>query len=505
MFLRTLSAALFAMLPVAASLIVVSPVVVSPAWAQTAAPPIAAPDCMADVDLSASDGLKVAVVYRCRSSNALIFHAIGEKGAHHVLSFTDGAGKDLKASGNDWWVDSVGGTVEAHYRFDLAGYAAEIDRPTLAIVRGGGVLCLLETWLFEPRGFKGTPVIDIRVHAADGLAFTSGLPRVGDAWRLSDTLVRFAGLSALGRFTLQELPVPAPGSLRPGQQRQDGVLRLVLLDGISPEGRADLIDWVRLTAQAESNYWLGFTAKQMMLGLVPAPSGPAVGFGRTVPGGGATVMIQVNSQVNKRRLFDQWVLVHELIHTGMPFIDGRGTWLMEGAATYVEPIIRARAGWKTEAEVWKEWVEDMPRGAPGFSMGLANISGPPLVYWTGATVMLMADIGIRRATKGAKGLEDCLGGVLWNGMDAARRVSVDEFVRACDRASETDVMSGLLQTYMSKPQPVDLDAYWKQLGVSLVGGKIVLDDKAPLAEWRKMIVPGPTGRAPKPVKLPWQS
>ena len=475
------------------------------AQAQTAALPVAVPDCTADVDLTESDGLKVAVAYRCRSSSALIFHAVGEKSLRHVLAFTDATGKALQPSGTDWWVDSAGGIVEAHYRLDLAGYAAEVDRPTLAIARGGGVLCLLESWLFEPRGFKTLPVIDIRMHAADGLSFTSGLPKVGDAWRLSDTLVRFAGYSALGRFSLSELAVPAPGSLRPGQARLDGVLRVALLDGVAPEGRTDLLDWVRLTAQAVSNYWRGFTARQLMLGLVPMQGGPPVGFGRTVPGGGATVMVQVNSQVAKRRLFDQWVLVHELIHTGMPFIDGRGTWLMEGAATYVEPIIRARAGWKTEAEVWTEWVENMPRGAPGFPMGLANISGPPYVYWTGATVMLLADIGMRRATNGAKGLEDCLGGVLWSGMDAARRVSVDEFVRACDRASATDVMSGIVQQHFTRQQPVDLAALWKELGVALVGGKIVLDDKAPAARWRKMIVPGAADHPATPVKLPWQS
>ncbi len=492
MFLRTLLAALFAAVP---------------AYAQSSAAPVAAPDCTADVNLTESDGLKVAVVYRCRSSNAIIFHAVGDKGVRHVLSFSDGTGKALTPSDSDYWVESVGGLVEAHYSFDLAGYAAEIDRPTLAIARGGGVLCLLESWLFEPRGFKTRPVIDIRVHAAEGLSFTSGLPKVGDAWRLSDTLVRFAGYSALGRFSLNELAVPAPGSLRPGQPKQDGVLRLAILDGVSPEGRADLVDWVRLTAQAESNYWQGFTAKQLMLGLVPMKNGAPVGFGRTVPGGGASVMIQVNSQVDKRRLFDQWVLVHELIHTGMPYIDGRGTWLMEGAATYVEPIIRARAGagWKTEADVWKEWITQMPRGSAGFSMGLSNLYGPPYVYWTGATVMLLADIGIRRATKGAKGLEDCLGGVLWSGVDAAKRVSVDEYVRACDRASETDVMSGLMQQHLFKQQPVDLDALWKELGVAKVGGKIVFDDRAPLAQWRKMIVPGPPGHPPKPVKLPWQS
>jgi hypothetical protein len=46
---------------------------------------------------------------------------------------------------------------------------------------------------------------------------------------------------------------------------------------------------------------------------------------------------------------------------------------------------------------------------------------------------------------------------------------------------------------------------WQELGVALVDGRIVLDDSAPQAKWRKMIVMGPPGRAAKPVKLPWES
>src|SRR4029453_1441554 len=125
---------------------------------------------------------------------------------------------------------------------------------------------------------------------------------------------------------------------------------------------------------------------------------------------------EIGADVDRRRLFDDWVLGHELVHTGMPFIRGRATWLMEGAATYVEPIIRARAGWKSEEEVWREWGDNMPRGAAAFPVGLANASGPQN-YWAGATFMLLVDLALRRATDGAKGLEDCLAGVLWSGMD----------------------------------------------------------------------------------------
>ena len=469
MFLRTLLAAM---------------VLAVPALAQ----PVAVPDCT--VDVSVASTLKLEVVYRCRSTTALSFAPDDQEVASHVSGYRFAR------------VEPVNGLVEARYRYDLADYARTVNSTREGIKRGDAVLAPIPGWLLEPRGFERLPLIDIRVQLPEGFAFATGLPKVGDAWRLAGTRVGFAGYSAIGKFALEEIAVPAPGSLRPGAPRQDGVLRLAVLDGFAKGSTPDLVDWVRRTAQAAANYWQGFTARQMMIGLVPMQR-PGVGYGRSVSGGGATVMVEVGATVDLRRLFNDWVLVHELIHTGMPFVRGRGTWLMEGAATYVEPIIRARAGWKTEEEVWKEWVDNMPRGVAAFANGLANASGQQN-YWAGATFMLMADIGIRRSTAGAKGLEDCLGGALWSGLDAPQTVRVTDYAAACDRATGTKLMSELVDRYRGA-QPVDLSALWKDLGVAKVGDRIVLDDSAPSAKWRKMIVTGPPSRPTPHVKLPWES
>jgi hypothetical protein len=457
----------------------------APAWAQA----VAVPDCT--VDVTVAKDLKLDVLYRCRSTAALSFAPDDQEVAAEVSGYRFAK------------VEPVNGVVEARYRYDLANYARTANSTRAGIKRGEAVLAIVPAWLLEPRGFERLPVIDIRAQLPEGFSFATGLPKVGDAWRLAGTRVGFAGYSAIGRFTLEEIAVAAPGSLRPGEPKQDGVLRLAILDGFAKGSTPDQVDWVRRTVQAESNYWQGFTAKHMLVGLVPVAR-PGVGYGRTVSGGGATVMVEVGAQVDRRRLFDAWVLVHELIHTGMPYVRGRGTWLMEGAATYIEPIIRARAGWKTEEEVWKEWVDDMPQGARAFTSGLANASGREN-YWAGATFMLMADIGIRRATDGAKGLEDCLAGALWNGLDAPQTVQVVDYAAACDRAVGTRTVSELVDRYYRGAQPVDLTAFWKELGVSLVGGRIVLDDSAPQARWRKMIVMGPPGRPSRAVKLPWES
>lgn len=449
--------------------------------------PVAAPDCTVEGSLFEQDGLKLDIAYHCRAAAPLTFEVTEASAAPYISRFEAGQ-RD--------------GVAQARYHVDLSAYARAVDSPSRAVARGSGVLSTLGGWLLEPHGYDRPPAIDIRMTTGPGLSFASGLPKVGAAWRLAGTTVRFAGYSVLGKFAYREFAMPAVGSLRADRPKsRDALLRVAILDGIGDTGRADLLDWIERTAEAQSNYWQGFTANQVLLGLVPVAGRRGVGFGRTLPGGGVTVMVEIGNDVDRRRLFNDWVLTHELIHTAMPYVRGRGTWLMEGAATYVEPIIRARAGWKTEQEVWHEWMVSMPQGLRAFSAGLANASGREN-YWGGATFMLLADLALRRATDGTRGLEDCLRGALWSGLDGARRVRLGEFVAACDRATGTNVVEMLVDRHFGNAMPVDLTALWKELGVSLVGGQIVFDDSAPGAPLRRMIVAG--DKQTRRVKLPWQ-
>jgi hypothetical protein len=328
------------------------------------------------------------------------------------------------------------------------------------------------------------------------------LPKVGDAWRLSGVNVRLAGYTVLGRLDVKELAVPLPGSLRPGERKGRGRAAARDARRFGVQQRAELLDWVQRTAEAESNYWQGFTAKADAGG----PRARAVASRHRLWPHGAgrrpTVMIEIGADMDARRLFGDWVLVHELIHTGMAFIRGRSTWFMEGAATYVEPIIRARAGWKTEEEVWREWVTDMPQGVRAFARGLGEASGREN-YWGGALFMLLADVEIRRATDGAKGLEDCLGGVLWSGLDGSQRATIDAYAAICDRVTGTKVLRGLIDRYVVSARPVDLGVVWRDLGIAMVGNRIALDDAAPDARWRQDDRHGSAGAAAKRVPLPW--
>ncbi|MBS0549788.1 MAG: hypothetical protein JSR24_18700, partial [Proteobacteria bacterium] len=292
-----------------------------PALAQ----PVTAPDCTADVAIAA--GPTLDIVYRCRAAQPVTFAAEDRAIAAHVKDARDGGGAALAGSGGEWKVTPVNGLAEMRYRYDVADYARGVDSTSSAVKRGESVLVNLSGWLLAPRGYDRAPVIDIRATAAPGLALATGLPTVGGAARLAGSSVDYAGFTAIGRIDLREIAVP-----------EAAPLRLAILDGISDSGRTALADWVARTAAAEARYWRGFPSQHLLVGLVPMDSRRAVGFGRTQSGGGATIMVEVRKDVDAAKLVDDWVLVHEMVHSGMPYIRGRATWFMEGAATYIEPI-----------------------------------------------------------------------------------------------------------------------------------------------------------------------
>src|SRR6478672_6322139 len=169
-----------------------------PALAQ----PVQVPDCTADVTVH--EQLSLDIVYRCRSTQALSFEPVSDRTTQYTREAPSGR------------IDPANGLVEARYRFDLSGFARAVNSPSEGIQHGKGVLAPLGAWLLEPHGYQKIPTIDIRVHAPEGMVFSSGLPRVGDAWRLSGATVRFAGYTAIGKLELHELPAPAVGALREG-------------------------------------------------------------------------------------------------------------------------------------------------------------------------------------------------------------------------------------------------------------------------------------------------
>ncbi|QQS11865.1 MAG: hypothetical protein IPK81_20360 [Rhodospirillales bacterium] len=460
-----------------------------------------AADCVARIEVGpgagTSPGPVVDVAWRCRApgdAREVRFIAGHAATAAALGDIKDAGGTTVPRDGDAWIVSVVDGVATLRYRLDVGALARGVDSVASAVARGGGVAAVASTWLLEPRlPGVAVPALDLAIATAPGHVFAAGLPETAGVWRVRGQTLRFVGYTALGRVALQRVPVPSPATSagRPAH------IDLAILDGALAVTPAELALWTRRTAEMTAGYWGGFTVERMLLVALPTAGRRGIGYGRTVPGAGMTVIVQVGSASTPANLQDDWVLPHEFVHSGMPFLRG-AAWLMEGAATYVEPITRARAGWRTEASVWREWIDSMPRGLAALDAGLAG--GSP--YWGGALFLLLTDIEIRRATSGAKGIEDCLRGARDRGgvLAPTERWPLAAYVEACDAALGAPVMAGMVARHLGASRRVDLAALWRDLGVRADGDGVAFDDTAPLAAIRLSIVMGPPDR--KPVAVP---
>jgi hypothetical protein len=280
----------------------------------------------------------------------------------------------------------------------------------------------------------------------------------------------------------------------PGRAGRDAAIDLVYLEGAMVLPRAEITHWIERTARLMAQFWRGFPAERAMLAVVPRQGIGGIPFGRVMAGGGVSIALFIGEQAGHPALADDWVLIHELVHVGTPFVV-RGPWFMEGLATYFEPVIRARAGLRPAADTWAEFARNMPRGVAAIADGGLAASGFRGLYWGGAVLMLLADVEIRKRSGGERGLEDCLRDVLARVGNATRAIDVEDIVAACDRALGGDVVRRLVERYAYAATPIDLPALWADLGVRLEGHRAILDDSAPLARVRQAIVRG--GPAPR--------
>jgi predicted metalloprotease with PDZ domain len=182
------------------------------------------------------------------------------------------------------------------------------------------------------------------------------------------------------------------------------------------------------------------------------------------------------------------MLTHEFVHLALPELADEHDWLQEGAATYVEPVARARAGQLSAERVWSEFVLEMPRGLPGAKdHGLDSQSSWARTYWGGALFCLVADVEIRKRSDNRFGLQDALRAILEDGGTLDHHWSIRDALRSGDRATGVAVLTELYEQWRATPVQVDLDALWRDLGVVQNGRHASLNDAAPLAAIRRAI------------------
>jgi hypothetical protein len=266
-----------------------------------------------------------------------------------------------------------------------------------------------------------------------------------------------------------------------------GEIDVVFDDAAAGLDRERVLGWIRNSARAVTAYFGQFPVKRVGI-LVIAENGDRVLSGTTYGFAGSAIRLRVGRGADADALRKDWILVHEMTHLALPEVPRQSNWLLEGNATYVEPIARAQAGQLDAAAVWRWTIEDMPKGLPkAGDRGLDNTPTWGRTYWGGAMFWLLADVRIQQETHGSFGVQDALRAINLKSGGNTAHWSVDDVVAAGDAATGTHVLATQYARMKDTPTDVDLSGLFRRLGLGEKDGVVVFDDRAPLAEIRRRI------------------
>lgn len=371
-----------------------------------------------------------------------------------------------------WQLAACASGCRVSYTFALRAAGAASEEKSVAEIHGDVVEAPPSVWLLRPLDAAEGSTFRFHVTSPPGEAFAAGLFPVSGA---ADTYE--------GRTVEPfDLPYAAFGPLR-RVSMAGGHVEVAYMPGAFRD-EAAVATWLERCAKVVEAYY-GRPPVPRLLILLRAIPGSRIGSGTTMGSSGAAIDMSIGKDITATTLHDDWVLVHEIIHTALPDVTRRHHWLEEGLATYVESLVRTRAGLVTPERVWKDWLEGMPNGQPeAGDEGLDRTNTWGRTYWGGALFCFVADVEIRTRTENRRSLDDALRGILAEGGNIAVHWPVERVLDVGDRATGVPVLKELFARMAPRAERVDLESMWKRLGVTRRGDSVVFDDSAPLASVR---------------------
>lgn len=377
-------------------------------------------------------------------------------------------------AGDKWRIAACASGCRISYAFALADAAHAAEERSVASSHGDGAFeAPPSSWLLRP--LDAPPGIAFRFHvtSAPGDAFASGVFPVAGA---TDTYEGHTG----GGF---DLPYAAFGRIRRSELAGGRVEAAFFPGALRDE--SVVTAWIERSAKIVETLYGGFPIPRVLV-LVQPTSGRRVGFGTTMGSSGAAIEVPVGQDATPEALREDWMLVHEMIHTALPDLSRTHHWLEEGLATYLEPLARAHAGLVTRDQVWRDWIVGMPQGQPAAGdQGLDRTRTWGRTYWGGALFCLAVDVEIRERTSGRRSLIDAVRAIVAQGGNISVSWPIDKVLDVGDAATGVPVLRETYARMATRPEAVDLPRLWSRLGVRLERGSVIYDDAAPLATIRR--------------------
>jgi hypothetical protein len=428
--------------------------------------------------------VQVEATIRHAASERLVDPEGGAALKNVALVEGSGSAKPLQQLGDAWLAPSCRDACTLRYELDLGALADACRRMDCARRVGDAVMGTAATWMLRPDPLADA-AIRVRVVGPNVARFATGLRSDGaGGYALQGHELGEASYTAFGSMRRSRVEVPGGG---PHAQ-----LDVVLLGAPIAMGDAGALAWVKNAAACVAQLYRGFPAQATVF-VLPVKGADEVVFGRVMSLAGGSVALLFGAETRPESEHTQWVVVHELSHLGTASFMGEAHWLEEGLATYYEPILRERAGWIGEADLWKHFVSQMPRGEPqpDEPPSLEERDDIDSTYWGGALFAMLADLRIRSATQGRKSLDDAMRAVHDRLGDATHSTTLRDFVQVADEATGTRAMADVVAHFATAGEPVDLARTWQDLGiVPQPDGSVQLRDDAPLAATRRAMATG---------------
>jgi hypothetical protein len=267
----------------------------------------------------------------------------------------------------------------------------------------------------------------------------------------------------------------------------DATIEITFTGDAAGMDRHEVQEWVAASANAVQSYYGRFPVRHLRI-RIEAGEGRGAKSGTTYAYNGALIRVGVGRYSDSADLKRDWIMTHEMVHLAMPEFSDRHAWLEEGLATYVEPIARVQVGQLTDEKIWRDMLQDMPKGLPAAGdQGLDNTHTWGRTYWGGALFYLLADVRIRERTGNRAGLQDALRAIVANGGNVEVSWDVRKTLALGDKATGTNVLTELYDEMRATPVVPDLAQLWQRLGVKLSRDGVEFDDAAPLAAIRHAI------------------
>src|SRR5260370_28160712 len=260
------------------------------------------------------------------------------------------------------------------------------------------------------------------------------------------------GLFLAPLFLISSVPLFA-GEQSQVMKVKGGLIEITLPDEPMKASSQDLLHWIQNAADAVTTFYGRFPVSHLTL-QVRVGNGSGVRHGVTYPKDGGLIRISVGRETSLAELNDDWTLTHEMTHLAFPSMPDPQHWIEEGLATYVEPVARAQTGQLAVAEMWREFMRDMPKGEPlDGDEGLDHTPTWGRTYWGGAMFCLLADVKIRERTQNRKGLADALRAILSHGGTIAEDWEIKKAFAVGDKSTGTNVLRYLSPQMGAKPAP----------------------------------------------------